>query len=97
MKKLFRYLGYAVLGGLVFSSLYMVNLFIMRPYSIDHFLAKELVMDMVDSPEMMTYLGIFDNYNVILKHNQKLSVASLEDDDQDHADKIKRLKRNYRI
>tara|TARA_B110000914_G_scaffold182653_1_gene165445 strand:+ start:260 stop:1993 length:1734 start_codon:yes stop_codon:yes gene_type:complete len=64
----------------------------MRPYSIDHFLAKELVMDMVDSPEMMTYLGIFDNYNVILKHNQKLSVASLEDDDQDHADKIKRLK-----
>jgi len=70
----------------------MVNLFIMRPYSIDHFLAKELVMDMVDSPEMMTYLGIFDNYNVILKHNQKLSVASLEDDDQDHADKIKRLK-----
>ena len=92
MKKLFRYFGYAVLGGLVFSSLYMVNLFIMRPYSIDHFLAKELVMDMVDSPEMMTYLGIFDNYNVILKHNQKLSVASLEDDEQDHADKIKRLK-----
>ena len=92
MKKLFRYFGYAVLGGLVFSSLYMVNLFIMRPYSIDHFLAKELVMDLVDSPENMTYLGIFDNYNVILKHNQKLSVASLEDDDQDHADKIKRLK-----
>jgi len=92
MKKLFRYFGYAVLGGLVFSSLYMVNLFIMRPYSIDHFLAKELVMDLVDSPEMMTYLGIFDNYNFILKHNQKLSVASLEDDDQDHADKIKRLK-----
>ena len=92
MKKLFRYFGYAVLGGLVFSSLYMVNLFIMRPYSIDHFLAKELVMDMVDSPEMMTYLGIFDNYNVILKHNQKLSVSSLEDADQDHADRIKRLK-----
>ena len=92
MKKLFRYFGYAILGGLVFSSLYMVNLFIMRPYSIDHFLAKELVMDLVDSPENMTYLGIFDNYNVILKHNQKLSVASLEDDDQDHADKIKRLK-----
>jgi uncharacterized protein (DUF885 family) len=92
MKKLFKYFGYATLGGLVVSSLYMVNLFIMRPYSIDHFLAKELVMDMVDSPEMMTYLGIFDNYNVILKHNQKLSVSSLEDADQDHADRIKRLK-----
>ena len=92
MKKLFKYFGYAILGGLVVSSLYMVNLFIMRPYSIDHFLAKELVMDMVDSPEMMTYLGIFDNYNVILKHNQKLSVSSLEDADQDHADRIKRLK-----
>ena len=92
MKKLFKYFGYATLGGLVVSSLYMINLFIMRPYSIDHFLAKELVMDMVDSPEMMTYLGIFDNYNVILKHNQKLSVSSLEDADQDHADRIKRLK-----
>jgi len=92
MKKLFKYFGYATLGGLVVSSLYMINLFIMRPYSVDHFLAKELVMDMVDSPEMMTYLGIFDNYNVILKHNQKLSVSSLEDADQDHADRIKRLK-----
>ena len=92
MKKIFKYFGYATLGGLVVSSLYMVNLFIMRPYSIDHFLAKELVMDMVDSPEMMTYLGIFDNYNVILKHNQKLSVPSLEDADQGHADRIKRLK-----
>ena len=92
MKKLFKYFGYAILGGLVVSSLYMVNLFIMRPYSIDHFLAKELVMDIVDSPETMTYLGIFDNYNVILKHNQKLSVSSLEDADQDHADRIKRLK-----
>ena len=30
----------------------------MKPYSIDHFLGKELVLGLVDSPEAMTYIGI---------------------------------------
>ena len=91
MKKLFKYIGYLILGGLAFVSLYMANLFLMKPHSLDHYLAKELTMSLLDSPEFMTYLGIFDPYNAILKHNQKLSIDTLEDGEKDHLDNIKHL------
>ena len=32
------------------TSLYLINLFYMKPFSIDHFLGKELAMELVDSP-----------------------------------------------
>ena len=70
MKKLFKYAGYLVLTGFALVSLYLANLFLMKPYSIDHYLAKELTMSLLDSPEFMTYIGIFDRFNAILKHNQ---------------------------
>ena len=91
MKKLFKYIGYLILSGLAFVSLYMANLFLMKPHSLDHYLAKELTMSLLDSPEFMTYLGIFDPYNAILKHNQKLSIDTLEDGEKDHLDNIKHL------
>ena len=91
MKKLLKYVGYIVLSGLAVVSLYLVNLFLMKPYSIDHYLAKELTVSLLDSPEFMTYIGIFDPFNAILKHNQKLSIDSLEDGEKDHQDTIKHL------
>ena len=91
MKKLLKYVGYIVLSGLAVVSLYLVNLFLMKPYSIDHYLAKELTVSLLDSPEFMTYIGIFDPFNAILKHNQKLSIDSLEDSEKDHQDTIKHL------
>tara|TARA_B110000196_G_scaffold300236_1_gene293467 strand:+ start:1442 stop:3190 length:1749 start_codon:yes stop_codon:yes gene_type:complete len=63
----------------------------MRPYSIDHYLAKELVVGITDSPEYMTSLGVFDDYNVLLKHNQKLSIDSLEEGEEDHSDNLSQL------
>ena len=72
-------------------SLCLVNLFLMKPYSIDHYLAKELTVSLLDSPEYMTYIGIFDPFNAILKHNQKLSIDSLEDDESDYQDTLKHL------
>ena len=56
------------------TSLYLINLFYMKPFSIDHFLGKELAMELVDSPEALTYIGIFDRFNWITKHNSKLSI-----------------------
>jgi len=91
MKKLLKYVGYIVLSGLAVVSLYLVNLFLMKPYSIDHYLAKELTVSLLDSPEFMTYIGIFDPFNAILKHNQNLSIDSLEDSEKDHQDTIKHL------
>ena len=72
-------------------SLYLVNLFLMKPYSIDHYLAKELTVSLLDSPEYMTYIGIFDPFNAILKHNQKLSIDTLADDESSYQDTLKHL------
>ena len=91
MKKLLKYFGYLLLSGLLVMSLYLANLFLMKPYSIDHYLAKELSMNLMESPEFMTYIGIFDSLNVILKHNQKLTIDSLEDGEDDYQDNLKHL------
>ena len=92
MKKLFKYFGYLVLSGLAVVSIYLANLFLMKPYSIDHYLAKELTLSLLDSPEFMTYIGIFDPFNAILKHNQKLTIDTLEDGEHDYQDAVKHLK-----
>ena len=91
MKKLLKYVGYLVIGGLSIVSLYLANLFLMKPYSIDHYLAKELTLSLLDSPEFMTYVGIFDPFNAILKHNQKLSIDTLEDSEEGYQDTLKHL------
>ncbi|MDC6461033.1 DUF885 domain-containing protein [Gammaproteobacteria bacterium] len=91
MVKTLKYIGYIILLGLAIISLYMINLFAMKPFSMDHYLDKELIMGLLDSPEFMTYVGIFDKYNAVLKHNQKLSIRTLEDGDEDYQDSLAHL------
>ena len=91
MAKTLKFIGYLFLLGLAIISLYIINLFAMKPYSMDHYLAKELTMSLLDSPEFMTYVGIFDKYNAFLKHNQKLSIRTLEDGDDDYQDSLDHL------
>ena len=92
MKNLLKYIGYFALSGLAILSLYLINLFLMKPHSIDHYLAKELTLSLLDSPEFMTYIGIFDPINAIFKHNQKLSIETLEDGEENYQDTLKHLK-----
>ena len=66
--------------------LYLGNLFLMRPWSIDHFLAKELILDAIDSPESLTYLGVVDDFNWLTNHQSSLSVYTPEDLAIDAAD-----------
>tara|TARA_B100001250_G_scaffold152486_1_gene130937 strand:- start:3694 stop:5433 length:1740 start_codon:yes stop_codon:yes gene_type:complete len=66
----------------------------MKPYSIDHFLGKELVMDLVDSPEALTYIGIFDSFDWLTRHNSRLYIPKeddLENDIKNLEDVIKTL------
>ena len=91
MQRTLKYLGYSVLLLSVISSLYLLNLFSKKPYSLDHFLAKELIVGILDSPESMTYLGIFDDYNLIFNHNQKLTVSSLEESEKEFQENLQRL------
>ena len=91
MQRIFKYLGYSVLVLSVIVSLYLLNLFSKKPYSLDHFLAKELIVGILDSPESMTYLGIFDDYNFIFNHNNKLTVSSLEKGKEKYLENLQRL------
>ena len=43
----------------------------MKPFSIDHYLGKELVLDLTGSPEELTYVGILDRFNWLTNHNSK--------------------------
>ena len=79
MKKILKFLKYTVIIFITIFGLYLINLFLMKPISIDHYLGKEIVMEMLDSPETMTYLGIFDRFNFITNHQSKLSDDGLED------------------
>ena len=91
MKITFRYITYLIFLGVIITSLYLMNLFSKKPFSLDHFLAKELIINVLDSPEYMTYLGIFDNYGQVLGHNKKLSINSLEDSESDYRDNLQTL------
>ena len=92
IKRGFKAIGLVLVFGLSLSSLYLVNLFVMKPVSIDHFLNKELLTGLADSPEAMTYLGIFDQFNWFTKHNSKLSIPNPEDNQADIKDAKKTLK-----
>lgn len=91
MKTFFKFFGAAFGLAFLVCSIYVVNLFSSKPFSLDHYLAKDLIVNLVDSPEYMTYIGIVDFLNPITKHNSKLSNNTLEDSEADHIDTIKHL------
>ena len=68
---------------LVVTALYSFNLFMMKPFSVDHYLGKELILDLIESPEELTYVGILDRFDWITKHNSKLSIPQDDDIDND--------------
>ena len=77
IKRIFKTLGVLTFFGISLVSLYLVNLFYMKPVSIDHYLAKEVITDLVDSPEAMTYMGVFDDLNWLTNHNAMLSIPKV--------------------
>ncbi|MDB4828882.1 DUF885 domain-containing protein [Gammaproteobacteria bacterium] len=74
IRKGLKAIGLIFLFGVSLGSVYLVNLFFMKPVSIDHYLGKEIVVDLVSSPEYMTYMGVFDDLNWVTKHNAKLTI-----------------------
>ena len=91
MRAFFKYLKYLLSLILMLVSIYAINLFLMKPYSMDHYLAKELITSLFDSPEAMTYMGLFDRVNFITGHNAKLSVRDAKDAEADHQKNLARL------
>jgi len=98
MKSFLKKLKYGAAALLVLGLFYLMNLFFMRPLFLDHFLAKELISDLIDSPEALTSIGLFDSLNVLTGHNSKLSLRTLEEQEADYQDTLDRLKvlKSYR-
>ena len=82
-KAIFKFTIKLVAVLLVLTALYSFNLFMMKPFSVDHFLGKELILDLIESPEELTYVGILDRFDWITKHNSKLSIPQDDDIDND--------------
>ena len=97
MKTILKYSKYAVITFITITGFYLINLFLMKPVSIDHYLGKEVVMEMLDTPEMLTYLGILDPFNFITKHQSKLSNNGLEDlkEDLEEMKQAKKILERY--
>ena len=74
-----KYFSRVVVLLVTLGLLYLGNLFLMRPWSIDHFLAKELILDAIDSPESLTYIGVVDDFNWLTNHQSRLSIYTPED------------------
>ena len=82
-KTIFKFAIKLVAVLLALTALYSFNLFMMKPFSVDHFLSKELILDLIESPEELTYVGILDRFDWITKHNSKLSIPQDDDIDND--------------
>jgi uncharacterized protein (DUF885 family) len=90
IKKILKQAGKLIAVTLGIASLYLFNLFFMKPVSIDHYLGKELVLDLTGSPEELTYVGILDRFNWLTNHNSRLSIPQDSDieDGIKHTEKI---------
>ena len=88
----FKAIGLFFIFATSVSSLYLFNLFFMKPASIDHYLGKEVLVDLVSSPEYMTYMGIFDSFNWVTNHNAELSIIGKDDIKNDIKSSQKSLK-----
>jgi len=83
LSRIIKSFVFLLIWAIVLFSVYLFNLFYMKPVSIDHFLGKEIIKDLTSSPEYMTYLGIFDDLDWLTGHNSKISIPDYEDITQD--------------
>ena len=90
MKFFFKSISYVVLILFIVLAIFLFNLFT-KPFSIDHYLNKELAIEILESPEYMTYIGIFDKFNFIFKHNEKLTIPSEKNQRKIYLKKLNRL------
>ena len=79
LSRIIKSVGFILVWALILFSIYLFNLFYMKPVSIDHYLGKEVIKDLTSSPEYMTYLGIFDDLDWLTGHNSKITIPNYED------------------
>ena len=91
LSRTIKSVGFMLVWALMLLSIYLFNLFYMKPVSIDHYLGKEIIKDLTSSPEYMTYLGIFDDLDWITGHNSKISIPDYDDIAEDLSSEKRKL------
>ena len=89
--RIIKSFGFLVVWALMLFSIYLFNLFFMKPISIDHYLGKEIIKDLTSSPEYMTYLGVFDDLDWLTGHNSKISIPDYDDIAEDLSSEKRKL------
>ena len=89
--RIIKSFGFLLVWALMLFSIYLFNLFFMKPVSIDHYLGKEIIKDLTSSPEYMTYLGIFDDLDWLTGHNSKISIPNYDDIAEDLSSEKRKL------
>ena len=79
LSRIIKSVGFILVWALMLFSIYLFNLFYMKPVSIDHYLGKEIIKDLTSSPEYMTYLGNLDDLDWLTGHNSKITIPNYED------------------
>jgi uncharacterized protein (DUF885 family) len=75
-KTLFRAIGGLTLAVLVAATVFVVNLVWFRPFSLNLFYEKVFVSFMLDNPELLTMVGIAEQFGY-RRHNAHLNDVSL--------------------
>ena len=91
LSRMIKSVGFIFVWALMLFSIYLFNLFYMKPVSIDHYLGKEIIKDLTGSPEYMTYLGIFDDLDWLTGHNSKISIPDYDDIAEDLSSEKRKL------
>ena len=89
--RIIKSFGFLVVWALMLFSIYLFNLFFMKPISIDHYLGKEIIKDLTSSPEYMTYLGVLDDLDWLTGHNSKISIPDYDDIAEDLSSEKRKL------
>ncbi|WP_374563878.1 DUF885 family protein [Ideonella sp.] len=83
-KTILRTLGGLLAAGLLTATVFVVNLIWFRPFSLNHFYEKVFVSFMLDNPELLTMMGIAEQFGY-RRHNAHLNDESQAKAERDFA------------
>jgi len=83
-KSLLRLIGGLLAAAVLLVAIFIVNLVWFRPFKLDHFYEKVFVSFMLDNPELLTMMGVAEQFGY-RRHNAHLNDESVAKMDADFA------------
>jgi uncharacterized protein (DUF885 family) len=83
-KSLLRLVGGLLAAAVLLVTIFVVNLIWFRPFKLDHFYEKVFISFMLDNPELLTMMGVAEQFGY-RRHNAHLNDESVAKMDRDFA------------